>query len=354
MADQGQRTEKATPRRREKAREEGQFAVSRDLVSAIQLTAFVACLVWLGPEWIARWREQATAALASATRIELTPGTTVRIVREMLWAGFAPLGLPGFALLFAAVGCQLGMTRFGFATSRLVPDLTRLNGFKRLLESVKQGLPMTGQLLVIILVLFLAIRSLFREHLVEILRLPLTNVHTVSAVTSSVVLSLFWKAVFVFLALGVLDFIRQRRRLEKQLRMSKQEVREEMKESEGNPQVKQRIRRIQRDLARHRMLKDVPKATAVIVNPTHYSVAIRYSIDSAGAPTVVAKGKNYIARRIREIAEQHNVPIVENQPLAQALYKTAEVGQEIPAHLYRAVAEILAYIYKLMNGRLPG
>jgi flagellar biosynthetic protein FlhB len=354
MSDQGQRTEKATPRRREKAREEGQFAVSRDLVSAIQLAAFVACLVWLGPEWIARWHEQAAAALASATRIELTPRTAVRIARETLWAGFAPLALPGFALLAAAIGSQLGMTRFGLATSRLAPDLKRINGFKRLLESVKQALPLTGQLLLIIVLLFLAIRSLVREHLVEILRLPLTSVHTVSSVTSSVVLSLLWKAVFVFVALGVLDFIRQRRRLEKQLRMSKQEIREEMKESEGNPQVKQRIRRIQRDLARRRMLKDVPKATAVIVNPTHYSVAIRYAVDSPGAPTVVAKGKNYIARRIREIAEDHNVPIVENQPLAQALYKTADVGQEIPAQLYRAVAEILAYIYRLMNGRLPG
>jgi flagellar biosynthetic protein FlhB len=101
-------------------------------------------------------------------------------------------------------------------------------------------------------------------------------------------------------------------------------------------------------------MKAVPKATAVIVNPTHYAVAIRYSIESKGAPTVVAKGRNYLARRIREIATEHNVPIVENQPLAQALYKSAEVGQEIPAHLYRAVAEILAYIYRLMNGRLPG
>jgi flagellar biosynthetic protein FlhB len=136
--------------------------------------------------------------------------------------------------------------------------------------------------------------------------------------------------------------------------MSKQEVREESKEQQGDPHIKMRIRRLQRDLARRQMMKEVPKATAVIVNPTHYAVAIRYSMESAAAPMVVAKGKNYVAARIRKLALEHQVPIVENPPLAQALYKSAEVGQEIPAHLYRAVAEILAYIYRMMNGRLPG
>jgi len=135
------------------------------------------------------------------------------------------------------------------------------------------------------------------------------------------------------------------------LRMTRQEVKDEHKETEGDPQIKARVRRIQRDLARRNMMKEVPKATAVVVNPTHYSVAIRYDLDSMAAPLVVAKGKNYLALRIRQIALEHQVPIVENQPLAQALYKSADVGQEIPARLYRAVAEILVYIYKLMNGR---
>jgi flagellar biosynthetic protein FlhB len=118
--------------------------------------------------------------------------------------------------------------------------------------------------------------------------------------------------------------------------------------------MKARVRRIQRDRARRQMMKEVPKATAVVVNPTHYAVAIRYQLDSMVAPLVVAKGKNYLALRIREKAREHQVPIIENPPLAQALYHSVEVGQEIPPHLYRAVAEILAYIFKLMNGRLPG
>jgi len=135
--------------------------------------------------------------------------------------------------------------------------------------------------------------------------------------------------------------------------MSRQEVREEFKESESNPQMKMRIRRLMRDRIRRNMMKEVPTATAVIVNPTHYAVAIRYQLDWTTAPKVVAKGKNYLALRIRERALENQVPLIENPPLAQALYKSADVGQEIPAHLYRAVAEILAYIYRLMQGRLP-
>jgi flagellar biosynthetic protein FlhB len=160
-----------------------------------------------------------------------------------------------------------------------------------------------------------------------------------------------WKAAFLFLAIGIWDLVRVERRHSKSLRMTKQEVREELKETEGDPQIKGRVRRIQRDLARRHMMKEIPKATAVIVNPTHYSVAIRYEMESMAAPLVLAKGKNYLALRIRAIALEHQVPIIENQPLAQALYKSADVGQEIPPHLYRAVAEVLAYIFKLMHPR---
>jgi flagellar biosynthetic protein FlhB len=123
---------------------------------------------------------------------------------------------------------------------------------------------------------------------------------------------------------------------------------------EGNPLIRMRIRRLQREAIRRQMLQQVPKATAVIVNPTHYAVAIRYQVGRAGAPKVVAKGKNWLALRIREIAIKNQVPIVENPPLARALHQSAEVGQEIPASLYQAVAEVLAYIYRLMRGNLPG
>jgi flagellar biosynthetic protein FlhB len=156
------------------------------------------------------------------------------------------------------------------------------------------------------------------------------------------------------LVFGCIDLFRQMRRHNSELKMSKQEIREEMKDVEGNPQMKARIRRLQRDRARKQMMKEVPKATAVITNPTHFAVAIRYNMESMAAPVVVAKGKNYLALRIKQKAIDHDIPIIENPPLAQALYKSVDVGQEIPPHLYRAIAEILAYIFKLMNGKLPG
>jgi flagellar biosynthetic protein FlhB len=149
------------------------------------------------------------------------------------------------------------------------------------------------------------------------------------------------------------DLFRQKQRYQQDLKMSKQEVRDEHKELEGNPLMKSRIRRLRRDMARRRMMHEIPTATAVIVNPTHFAVALKYDVNSPGAPRVVAKGKNYLALRIRQKAIENQVPLIENPPLAQALYKSVDVGQEIPAHFYRAVAEVLAYIFKLMNGRLP-
>jgi flagellar biosynthetic protein FlhB len=147
----------------------------------------------------------------------------------------------------------------------------------------------------------------------------------------------------------MIDLFRQHRRFASQMRMTKQEVRDELKDTEGNPQIKMRIRRLQRDARRRKMMDEVKTATAVVVNPTHYAVAIRYQHELMSAPVVVAKGKNYLALRIRARAVEHQVPLIENPPLAQALYKSVEVGQQIPPHLYRAVAEILAYIYRLMG-----
>jgi flagellar biosynthetic protein FlhB len=192
------------------------------------------------------------------------------------------------------------------------------------------------------------------ENLDAFMQLPWMQAQVAALRVGSTLEALLWRAAALFLAVGIFDLYWQHRRYNKQLRMSKQEIRDESKEQEGNPHIKVRIRRLQRDLRRRQMMRDVATATAVIVNPTHYAVAIRYAIDSAAAPKVVAKGRNYLALRIRKKALEHQVPIVENPPLAQALYKSVDVGQEIPSHLYRAVAEILAYIYKLMNGRLPG
>jgi flagellar biosynthetic protein FlhB len=257
----------------------------------------------------------------------------------------------GVALTGVALAAQLGSTRLGVSLQKLAPDPKRLNPLQKIRNVPQQNLASFFQALLFLPLMALAVYTIARANLAVYAGLARVGIWPVITVIGGSIKDLLWKAAFLFLAIGCLDYLRVYRRHNKSLRMSKQELREENKETEGNPQIKGRIRRIQRDLARRNMMKEVAKATAVIVNPTHYSVAIRYEMESMAAPRVLAKGKNYLARRIRELALQHEVPIIENQPLAQALYKSAEVGQEIPPHLYRAVAEVLAYIFKLMHAR---
>jgi flagellar biosynthetic protein FlhB len=173
------------------------------------------------------------------------------------------------------------------------------------------------------------------------------------AAQAQTVSSLLWKAALFFLVWGSIDLARARRRYMNELKMTKQEIREEHRQNDGSPEVKMRIRRLRRELLRRRMMSQVAEATAVITNPTHYAVALKYDFGSSGAPRVVAKGKNFLALRIRQRAAEHQVPIVENPPLARALYAGTEVGSEIPANLYRAVAEVLAYVFRIL-GRTPG
>jgi flagellar biosynthesis protein FlhB len=163
--------------------------------------------------------------------------------------------------------------------------------------------------------------------------------------------SLFRRLVIALLVIGIVDYVRQKQKFQKELRMSKQEIKDESKEAQGDPQIKMRIRRLQRDAMRRSMMKNIPKATAVIVNPTHYAIAIQYEMHSKAVPLVVAKGRNYLALAIKQKAIEHEIPIVENKPLAQALYQAVDVGQEIPSHLYKAVAEVLAYVYRTINRR---
>ena len=197
----------------------------------------------------------------------------------------------------------------------------------------------------------LAIYYLVGDKIETYVTLPLRGLEDGTLQIVRSLLSLLWKASGLFLVFGLVDLVRQKSRYESQMKMSKQEIRDEHKESDGNPMIKARIRRLRRDFARRRMMHEIPTATAVIVNPTHYAVAIRYSLDTKGAPKVVAKGKNYLALRIRQKALENQVPLIENPPLAQGLYKSVDIGQEIPPHLYKAVAEVLAYIFRIMNGR---
>lgn len=353
MPDRFSQTEPPTHRRLEKARREGQFLSARDFVAALQFMVFLALLGAGGALWFARFRETTRQLLTAAFAGHFSAVDFTRYYGRVFWTNLFPLILGGLAIVAVTLLIRLGTTRFGFSLKKLIPDLKRLDPAARLRELPRQNLPALAQALALLPLFLAAVYIVARDRLDLFLKLPLGSVENGTRVLGASLMDLFWKAAVVFLVFGAVDLWRQARRHKRDLRMSKQEVREELKELEGNPQMKGRIRRLQRDRMRRRMMQEVPKATAVVVNPTHFAVALRYQMPAMAAPVVVAKGKNYLALRIRQRAVESGVPIVENPPLAQALYQSVEIGQEIPPQLYRAVAEILAYIFKLLNGRVP-
>ncbi|MCL5743562.1 MAG: EscU/YscU/HrcU family type III secretion system export apparatus switch protein [Acidobacteria bacterium] len=354
MADRGQQTEQPTQRRLDRARKEGRFAVSREFPAAVQFLAFVALLVGGSAAWFGGAELMMRSLLAWAFQPVFSATSLEALVRLILFRFLLPLLAAGAVLVVVMLGCQLAVTKMGFSLERVAPDFTRMNPLTRLRELPRQNLPAFLQALVLLPVFGYAVYVVVNQNLTGYMILPRMPLEAGLVRVGVSLRDLFWKAAMILLAFGAVDLIREKFKYVRDLRMTKQEVREEYKDVEGNPQTRMRIRRLQRDLARRRMMQDVPTATTVVVNPTHYAVAIRYQMNAMAAPRVVAKGRDYLAQRIRQLAVQHQVPVVENPPLARSLYKSVEVGQEIPAHLYRAVAEILAYIYRLMNGRLPG
>jgi flagellar biosynthetic protein FlhB len=353
MADQ-RKTEQPTQRRLKKSREDGNFPSAREFVGALQFMVFLSLFGAGGAHWFAQFRETTRSVFEMAFAHSLSIEDLNHIAWQLYTQQFLPLAIGGLAVALITLLLRLITTQFGLSLKKLAPDIGRLNPIAKLRRLPQQNLPSLVQASVLLPVFLYAVYVIAREKLEAFLTLPMQSVENGCALIGASLMELFWKAAGVFLVFGCVDLFRQMRRYTNDLRMSKQEIREEMKDTDGNPQMKAKVRRIQRDRARKQMMKEVPMATAVVVNPTHYAVAIRYQMDSAAAPMVVAKGKNYLALRIRQKAIEHQVPIIENPPLAQALYKSVDVGQEIPPHLYRAVAEILAYIFKLMKGRLPG
>jgi flagellar biosynthetic protein FlhB len=350
MADSN-KTEQPTGRRLEKARREGQFVASRELVTAGQFLVFIMILGGWFPGWMSGMKAMMRQALESAFQGDLDVNRVPGIARALIDRAFLPLSFLAAAAGAATLGLQLTITKFGISFKKFAPDLSRFQPLKKFQQMASNGPTAVLQAAAMLVVFSVTIYVIAEQNAEIFLSLPFASLDVGLQKVAMSMKDLLWKAAGVFLAFGVVDLFRQKRKFTKELRMTKQEVRDEAKDMEGNPHVKGKIKRLRRDLARRRMMKEVPTATAVIVNPTHFAVAIRYRHDSMATPVVIAKGKNYLALRIRQIAIENGVPLVENPPLAQALYKSVDVGREIPSHLYRAVAEVLAYIYKLTNPR---
>lgn len=353
MADKDQRTEAPTPHRIRKAREDGRFPASREMTSAVQFLGWTLLVASGG-----LWFEPAQRGFAALLRAAFQPEQAIRMWTSLprsAAAGWMAAGACcAAALALLGLFSHLAITGFGFAPAKAAPDLNRLNPAGHLRELPRRNLDQMVAAAVMLPILLAALWLALRGRWEEFLKLPMLPLRRAAALVGAAAADLLWKAAALLLAWGAFDLFRQRRRYFRDLRMTRQEVRDELRQNEGSPEIKARIRRLRRELLRRRMMAEVPKATAVVVNPTHYAVALRYERHTMAAPKVVAKGRNYLAQKIREKALEHQVPVVENPPLARALYRQVEVGQEIPVELYRAVAEVLAYVYRMMQGGAAG
>ncbi|MBT3214253.1 MAG: flagellar biosynthesis protein FlhB [Deltaproteobacteria bacterium] len=351
MAEQqGQeKTEAPTEKKRRESREEGQVAFSKELSSAALLAGIVLTLVATSPLILDSFRELMTRMfrqVASPDELSINSIYTLsgEIVTTILPA-FAPfIAAIVFIAIFASV-LQVGVQITFKAIAPKFSKLSPLTGIKRLFssQSLADFLKSMAKLIIVGFVGYLT----YIDKISELNGLSISTPEAILKYNFTVVAEVAGKIVLALAAIAIFDYFYQRWHHEQQMMMTKQEVKEETKQTEGDPQLKARIRQIQREMSNARMMQEVPKADALIVNPTHFSVAVLYDRDAMSAPEVTAKGADHMALRMRTIARENNVPILERPELARDLYANVEIGEDIPERFYKAIAEILAFVYRL-------
>lgn len=349
-----ERTLPATPRRRQKAREEGQILRSRELSSTAVLVGGGAVLFVAGGSLYHQIVSLLSNGLSLSTQDMFNTAAMFRHCLDLAGAGAMVLAQFFSVVMLCAVAGSIAIGGWSLTAKRIFPDSSRLNpieGIRKLLSA--QGLGELAKSIVKLLVVAgISALVLWRDYpRIDSLLLASPRDAVVDAGRMLVHLFLCVAAATVLVLL--VDVPLQIYQYSKQLRMTPQEVREEMKETEGHPDVKRRVRRLQQEQARGRMMAAVPAADVIITNPTHFAVALRYQPDKRSAPIVVAKGINKVALRIRELAAEQGVPVLESPRLARALYRHVPLEGEIPGVLYQAVAQVLAYVYQLKSGAVP-
>jgi flagellar biosynthetic protein FlhB len=343
MADSS-KTEKATPQRRKKAREQGQVARTRELSSALAWGGALALVAWQVPDVERQWRGLLQNSLDLSVQESVTASGPI-----LFWSACAALRwiVPIVAAAWVlSVSGGLAQGGLIFAPEALALKPERMNPAGKL----KQMFSLAGlsgilkSLLPFGIIVWIGYATI-SKHWGTVIHASELGVRAFAGFIVSVMGELVWKSGLVLVGWAGVDYLLVWQKNESDLKMSRQDMKDEAKQTEGNPANKGRIRRLQRSLRRRQMLRDTEKASVVITNPTHYAVALRYEMEMA-APIVVAKGRDFLAQEIKEVARWHGIPILENRPLAQALYKTVEVGQPIPGALYAAVAEILAFVFR--------
>jgi flagellar biosynthesis protein FlhB len=356
MSGGGERTEQATPKKRSDARKKGNLLRSTDVGTSLQLLGFAAAF-----GFIASWTGQSLRQLIVTTLQNWVPQKEALTILMVQMAGHATVLAmvrtlaPIFVFALAtAVAVQSAQTRFFFSTEMLAVKPERINplkGFKRIFSgrAMAELIKASAKIVVVAAVIWPPVR----DSLARIAHLLSYDIRTASGLVQVLVRDVALRCAVVLIVIAAADFGYQWWRHERDLRMTKQEVKDEFKQMEGNPQTKGRIRQIQRQMAARRMMQAVPKASVIIANPTHFAVALRYKPGEDTAPVMLAKGQDLVALRIRELAAAHRIPVVENKPLARTLFSACEIGRQIPVGLYGAVAEVLAFVAKLKEGRRP-
>lgn len=346
--DQQQKTEQATPKRIRDARQKGQVAKSSELTNALLFMAMLLLFYMSRDRFVLAAEEYFITCLRSAGGFAVTDGSAPLLAVNGLVFLARILGPVFLTAILVALVVNLAQVGFLFAPGVLVPKLERISissGFKRIFST--RGLVELAKALfkigVVGGILFFLIKARIPQMLVLVEATPGSGYRLVA----DVALKLITVAGIAYLVMAVLDFFYQRYSYNKQMMMSKTEVKEEYRQTEGDPQVKSWLKRRQRQIAMNRIRQEVPRATVVVTNPVRLAVALRYSEGENAAPVVVAKGAGEVARVIRELAREHDIPVMENRPLARALFQKVDVGREIPAALYQAVAEVLAAVYRL-------
>jgi flagellar biosynthetic protein FlhB len=350
--DGGEKTESPTAKRRSEAREEGNIAKSQELNTVVTLMAATIFLRFYMPtlrDLISDLMIQFFSLINAETAemdplnlfMQIFPGA-LKVVLE----GAIPLGI---FIMFLGVGVNLMQVGFLFTLKPLEPKLSKIDpikGSKKFfsMRSIVDTLKNIMKLIVVGTVAYTTIKSEFGSCM----RMVNETTYHMILFTLLLIFKVTMKIILTLLVIAIIDYAYQKYEHEKKLKMSKQEIKEEHKAQEGDPKVKGRIRQLQREMSQRRMMNDVPQATVVVTNPTHLSIAIQYE-ENMSSPLVVAKGTDNVAMKIREIAQENDIPLYEDIPLARAMYDIVEPGDEIPVEFYNAVAEVLAFVYKLQG-----
>jgi flagellar biosynthetic protein FlhB len=331
-------------------REKGQVAKSREVPSVAVLVASLLVFYFLGSTMIKEFMELMKETFNSSGSMQLTEANLQWLLvaySQRCWKIVAPLLVTIIAVGLLSNVLQVG---FIFSSEKLIPKFSKLDpikGFTKMFskETLVELVKNIFKIVIIGYVAYLTVR----DELNQIVPLIDMEIWSILSYIGSVCFKIILRTSWVLIVLALLDYAFQRWNFQQEAKMTKQEIKDEFKQREGDPLVRSRVRQVQREMARKRMMEAVPKADVVITNPAHLALAVEYNAQQMPAPKVIAKGTRLMAERIKEVAKEHQIPIVENKPLAQALFSSVEIGQEIPLVFYKAIAEILAYVYRLKN-----